>query len=58
MEANQLLISTLSVVGSLVGAFFGVRIAIARLETRTSHIEKELDKIDIRLSRIEQTHFK
>ena len=55
--ALQTLISTLTVVGSSLGAFFGVKIQIARLEERmeerSRHAERERSEIRDRLSRLE-----
>lgn len=48
----------ITIVGSVAGAFLGVRVSIARLETRMASMERELNVQAGRLDRLEAPHFK
>lgn len=53
----QVVLSALTVLGSLLGAFWGVRVSIARIEEKQRGQEFQLLKLIERVERLEQPHF-
>jgi hypothetical protein len=54
----QLLISVVGIVGAGVSSYFGVKMALARIETRQNDHDKDIAKLDDRLTWIEREWLK
>lgn len=53
----QLVVSLLTILGSVAGAVYGVKISVARVEEKVSAQGKELDEMRRRLERLETSHW-
>lgn len=49
----QIIVSVITVIGSIFGAYMGVRIAIAELKGRHDTLSTKVEGIDNRLCRVE-----
>jgi hypothetical protein len=54
----QLVLALLTVVGSGVSVYIGVRVSLAELRTSQRAQEKRLDKVEDRIDRVEDRMFK
>lgn len=52
-QVMQIIVSVITVIGSIFGAYMGVRIAIAELKGRHDTLSTKVEGIDNRLCRVE-----
>jgi len=53
----QLIVSALTVLGASLGAFYSVRISVARVEEKVAAQAEQIEDLKSRVNRLETPHF-